>query len=221
LNGFIGIKVAGGRVKQILNIADRRAKTVHCYTVKNNQETLKIDFYCTFSGKKPEIIGNLALKDLKFLSKGDIAADLVLRMQNRRLHAFVTYKPEGMEQHISVDFKIPSLKNKTEKHNKYLQYGTYITSKGISDSRSLEEQIQQDIEEDLYIEEELSGSRVKDNNVVVEKKKKKLSPLKFVLFFFYGIFAAALILLLVALTFKEVSINELLKMIGINYNLKF
>ena len=106
MSDFIGIKVAGGRIKQVLGVSDRRVKTVHCYTVKNNQETLRIDFFYQSSGKKPVLVGNLVIKDLKYLSKGDIAADLVLRNQNKKLHVFVNYKPEGIEQHFSVDFKL-------------------------------------------------------------------------------------------------------------------
>lgn len=220
MDDYIGIKIAGGRIKRVLNASDRRAKAVHCYTVKNNQETLKIEFYFTVSGKKPEIIGNLALKDLKFLSKGDIAADLILKNKDNRLHVFVNYKPDGVEQHFAVDFEINTLKGKTVNKDIYLEYGTFITSSGNSDSRTLEEQIEQDIEEDIFVEEELDSGSNSDKSIVVEEKKR-FSLVKFILFFFYGILAAGLILLLIALTFEEVSINELLKMIGLNFNLKF
>ncbi len=229
---YIGIKVAGGKIKQILDVDKKVAKRIHCNTIKNNQNTLKIDFFIIKTGKNPKSIGNLVVKDLNSLSKGDNAADLVLRMDGTKLLVYVKYKPEGIDQHFSVNFNTDISKNtvytESDKTNKYLQYGTYISPDILtpeeSDARTIEEQINDDIEEDIFIEEELEKKADTDKSVVQDdknKKKKGFSFLKLILFFFYGIFAAALILLLVALTFKEVSINEIFKMIGINLNINF
>ena len=161
----------------------------------------------------------------------DNAADLILRMDGTKLFVYVKYKPEGIDQHFSVNFNTDisktTINTESEKTNKYLQYGTYISPDILtldeSDARTLEEQIKDDIEEDIFIEEELKKKPDADNSVVsgTTHIKKRFSFLKLILFFFYGIFAAALILLLVALTFKEVSINEIFKIIGINLNINF
>ncbi len=229
MSDYIGIKVAGGRIKHVLNALEKAAKRVHCYAIKNNQETLKIDFFYIKSDKKPEQIGNLIIKDLKDLKKGEIAAVLILRLESKKLHVFVNYKPDNVEQHFSVNFNTDATKKVSDTTNKYLQYGTYITPDILtvkeSEARTLEEQIENDIEEDIFIEEELEKGPEEDRKVVVEHKKKTkkkgFSFIKLILFFFYGIFAAALILLLAALSFKEVSIKELLKLIGINLNINF